>query len=86
MLVHLRRITALAAVCGAFLVLAAPSGAEPSGNASCLGQYAYFLVNTSDPNLGQGVVAPGATSGPGAIAAAVVPDATLQPHTYHCSP
>jgi hypothetical protein len=87
MRMHLRRIAAIAVTCIAFLALAAPGGAvEPSPNASCLGQYVFFLAQTSSPNLGQAVVAPGATSDPGAVAAAVVPDATLQPHTLHCSP
>jgi hypothetical protein len=45
---------------------------------------AVFVAMTSDPNLGQGVVAPGATSAPGALAEAVVPLATEMPHTFHC--
>jgi hypothetical protein len=88
MRVHLRRIAAIAVTCTAFLVLAAPGGAviEPSPNASCLGQFVFFLAQTSSPNLGQAIVAPGATSAPGAVAGEVVPDATAQPHTLHCSP
>jgi hypothetical protein len=84
---YLRRIAALAVTCITFLVLAAPGGAvEPSPNASCLGQFVFFLAQTSSPNLGQAVVAPGATSAPGAVAGEVVPDATAKPHTLHCSP
>ena len=86
MRVHLRRIAAIASTCTAFLLLAAPSGAviEPSPNASCLGQFVYFLAQTSSPNLGQGIVAPGATSAPGVVAGEVVPAATEKPHTHHC--
>ena len=84
---YLRRLAAIAVACTASLVLAAPGGAviEPSANASCLGQFVFFLAQTSVPSLGQAVVAPGARSAPGAVAAAVVPDATFQPHSLHCS-
>ena len=82
---RLRDFAAATAACGVLLIAAAPANADiPSANASCLGQFAVFLAMTSDPNLGQGVVAPGATSAPGALAEAVVPLATEMPHTFHC--
>jgi hypothetical protein len=79
------RILTLGAVAATVGVLATPAPAvEPPANASCLGQYVFFLAHTSDPNLGQEVVAPAATFAPGAVGDPVSTDATNRPHTYHC--
>ena len=85
MTTSMRRLLTAATIATVAAVASGSAAAEPSANASCLGQYVFFLAQTTQPNLGQGVVAPGATSAPGAVGAAVSADATVKPHTYHCS-
>ena len=85
---QLRRLAVATAASALLLIAAAPATAADvppaNSNANCLGQFVVFLAFTSDPNLGQGVVAPGATTAPGAVAEQVVPAAKEKPHTYHC--
>jgi hypothetical protein len=81
----IKRLFAMSVAVATVGAICAPAMADPpSADASCLGQYAVFVAQTTDPNLGQGLVAPGATSAPGAVSAVVTPLATEQPHTYHC--